>query len=388
MEKVLLIGSSYSALTILKILKNLNFKIIVCGNNKSDPCHKLSDKSIFLDYSNLKNTELIDLKLFDYIVPSFNDSAYLFATKLAQKKKNPGFDSFKTANAIHKKNLYKKLLTQSEIPQLKYLVFNSLNPSLIKEFNSFPAILKPIDSHSGKGCKKISSKKELLNLIKTLSNKLYIIEEFFNGSLHSHSAFISQKKIVIDFFVDEFTTNYPFQVNCSNSPSNLKKTVKFKIREFIQNFVITHNLCDGLLHTQFLVKNNSFFIVESMRRGPGDLYNKLIEESHSFQYTLNYILPFVGKSYIFTKTKYDKFFGRLTLDRMTKGNIFSIEFLSSFKNTKLFPLKVVGDEFIEAPEDKIGIIFVEYRNKKEMIKITPKLNNFFRINIIDNEKKI
>ena len=70
------------------------------------------------------------------------------------------------------------MLTQSEIPQLKYLVFNSLNPSLIKEFNSFPAILKPIDSHSGKGCKKISSKKELLNLIKTLSNKLYIIEKF------------------------------------------------------------------------------------------------------------------------------------------------------------------------------------------------------------------
>ena len=202
---------------------------------------------------------------------------------------------------------------------------------------------------------------------------MYIIEEFFNGSLHSHSAFISQKKIVIDFFVDEFTTNYPFQVNCSNSPSNLKKTVKFKIREFIQNFVITHNLCDGLLHTQFLVKNNSFFIVESMRRGPGDLYNKLIEESHSFQYTLNYILPFVGKSYIFTKTKYDKFFGRLTLDKLTKGNIFSIEFLSSFKNTKLFPLKVVGDEFIEAPEDKIGIIFVEYRNKKEMIKNNPKV---------------
>ena len=87
MEKVLLIGSSYSALTILKILKNLNFKIIVCGNNKLDPCHKLSDKSIFLDYSNLKNIELIDPKLFDYIVPSFNDSAYLFATKLAQKKK-------------------------------------------------------------------------------------------------------------------------------------------------------------------------------------------------------------------------------------------------------------------------------------------------------------
>ena len=105
MEKVLLIGSSYSALTILKILKNLNFKIIVCGNNKLDPCHKLSDKSIFLDYSNLKNIELIDPKLFDYIVPSFNDSAYLFATKLAQKKKIQALILLKQQTLFKKKSI-------------------------------------------------------------------------------------------------------------------------------------------------------------------------------------------------------------------------------------------------------------------------------------------
>ena len=32
-------------------------------------------------------------------------------------------------------------------------------------------------------------------------------------------------------------------------------------------------------------KNNEIFLVESMRRGPGDLYNMLIEQSLGYDYT-------------------------------------------------------------------------------------------------------
>ena len=39
----------------------------------------------------------------------------------------------------------------------------------------------------------------------------------FDGSLQISSAFIKNKKIAKDFYVDEFTTNFQFQVNCSNS---------------------------------------------------------------------------------------------------------------------------------------------------------------------------
>ena len=38
-----------------------------------------------------------------------------------------------------------------------------------------------------------------------------------------------------------------------------------------------------------------FFLVESMRRGPGDLYNMLIEQSLGYDYTLNYLMPFLEK---------------------------------------------------------------------------------------------
>ena len=34
-------------------LKQMNLKVTVVGNLKNDPCHRFSDESIYLDYSNL-----------------------------------------------------------------------------------------------------------------------------------------------------------------------------------------------------------------------------------------------------------------------------------------------------------------------------------------------
>tara|TARA_B100000287_G_scaffold91221_1_gene83518 strand:+ start:3484 stop:4638 length:1155 start_codon:yes stop_codon:yes gene_type:complete len=376
-KKVLLIGSSYSALTILKSLKNLKYNVTVCGKNKNEPCHKFANSSIFLDYSNLKNTKFVDLSLYDYIVPSFNDAAYLFATKLSEHKKIPGYDSFNLANAIQKKDLYKKLLEESDIPTLDYIKFYSTDLSVANIYHSFPAIIKPTNSFSGKGCVKILNKSNLIKVLKKLKRTSYLIENFFDGSLHSYSAFIKNKKIVKDFYVDEFTTNFQFQVNCSNSPSTLKKNIKVKIKKLIVKFIETHNLADGLFHTQFLKKNNKIFLVESMRRGPGDLYNVLIEQSLGYDYTLNYLMPFLGKNYNFKKLSKTKYLGRYTLDEKKNGDLMSIKLNYSFRKTNFFPLKVVGEDFFYAPNDKLGIIFVEYNTINEMTTITPKLDEYF-----------
>ena len=169
---------------------------------------------------------------------------------------------------------------------------------------------------------------------------------------------------------------FQFQVNCSNSPSTLKKNIKVKIKKLIEKFIETHNLADGLFHTQFLKKNNKIFLVESMRRGPGDLYNMLIEQSLGYDYTLNYLMPFLGKNYNFKKLSKTKYVGRYTLDEKKNGDLMSIKLNYSFRKTNFFPLKVVGRLFY-APNDKLGIIFVEYNTINEMTKITPKLDEYF-----------
>ena len=114
-----------------------------------------------------------------------------------------------------------------------------------------------------------------------------------------------------------------------------------------------------------------------MRRGPGDLYNVLIEQSLGYDYTLNYLMPFLGKNYNFKKLSKTKYVGRYTLDEKKNGDLMSIKLNYSFRMTNFFPLKVVGEDFFYAPNDKLGIIFVEYNTINEMTTITPKLDEYF-----------
>ena len=53
-----------------------------------------------------------------------------------------------------------------------------------------------------------------------------IAEEFVDGKLYSHSAFIKNKKIVVDFFVNEYCTVYPYQVNSSNISKQLSQKIQ------------------------------------------------------------------------------------------------------------------------------------------------------------------
>ena len=59
MKKVLLVGSSFSAMPLLEELKKRAFHISVCGKYRTDPCHYYADNSFFVDYS--KKEELLKI---------------------------------------------------------------------------------------------------------------------------------------------------------------------------------------------------------------------------------------------------------------------------------------------------------------------------------------
>ena len=74
-KKVLLVGSSYSAIPILKVLNDLSYDVSVCGADKNDPCHSIASNSVLIDYSNKQFFLIIFLQA-EY------DLLYLHATTL------------------------------------------------------------------------------------------------------------------------------------------------------------------------------------------------------------------------------------------------------------------------------------------------------------------
>lgn len=379
MKKALLLGSSYSAAPLLAEIKRRGIEVHVCGKHPGDPCHEYADDSHFLDYSETGSLlQLVTREKYDYLVPSCNDFSYLSGAAVAEKLEYPGFDTLATSELLHTKRAFREFTRSCDIPAPAWIETDD-EPSGI----AFPCIVKPDDAFSGRGMSRVDHAEYLptaLALARDQSRTgTAIVEEFIDGSLHSHSAFIKGGTIVMDFFVDEFCTVYPYQVDCSNHPSFLTEPVRDSVRQIMAKLASVLNLTDGLLHTQFIVRDSNVWIIECMRRAPGDLYGNLISYSTGVAYADLYVRPFIGEAIVIegnpSEHDSERLFARHTLSTDTTTTLFSISHAVPSNSVKIVPLKNSGHVLNPAPFDKAAIMFAEFSSREQLKSLTPKLGS-------------
>ena len=379
-KPVLLVGSSFSAVPIYSALKQLGCHVAVCGASPADPCHAFADESHHLDYS--KREQLLELvrdKGFKHIVPSCNDYAYLSAAWVAETEGLPGFDSYETTLILHNKNAFRKFADRNGYPIPKAISVHELDQ--LGELNLVnPMLVKPVDSFSGRGMTKVHDKNELQSAIASAISSSRsgeaLIEDFIDGTLHSHSVLFQNGRFVFEVVADEYCTVYPYQVNCSNVPSSLPKALRKKVSDCIQQLVIHLKLADGMLHTQFMVRDNDFWLIECMRRSPGDLYYKMVELSTGINGMDLYVRPFAGFKMPKSITpKASRFIARHTISTAAPivTTSFSIDLPTS--SLQIVPLKNSGELLQKAPYDKLAIFFAELKSENELFRTAPNLAN-------------
>jgi formate-dependent phosphoribosylglycinamide formyltransferase (GAR transformylase) len=383
-QKALLVGSSFSAAPIFFALKKHGLHVSVCGNIKTDPCHQYADESFYIDYSNLEELmRVVESHKFDYLVPSCNDYSYMSCAPVAEKHGFFGFDRTDVAKILHTKSDFHHVTEKHSLPVPKSIRQKEGQPLQTGHLR-FPLLVKPVDSFSGRGLTKILHDSELQSAVHVALNASrfgeVVLEEFVDGSLHSHSAFIENQEVAFDFFADEFCTVYPYQVNCSNHPSALPDGVRSSVRAEINRLASILGLNDGLLHTQFIVSGDEFWIIECMRRCPGDLYGTLIEFSTGIDYADLYIRPFLNlKLPSKSLENTNKYYGRHTIT--TDKPLINFSFSNNIPTTNVdvVSLKGSGEKLEIAPFDKLAILFAEFKNQETMLGISPRLADFVRI---------
>jgi formate-dependent phosphoribosylglycinamide formyltransferase (GAR transformylase) len=374
----LLVGSSFSACPLLFSLKRRGLEVWVCGNLGHDPCHSYADRSFYIDYSKVGElAPILDAHDIDYLVPSCNDAGYLSCAELAKSRGFVGYDSFETTLVLHDKAKFRQFAASIGLKVPRFVDAASASPSDLANLR-FPVLVKPVDSFSGRGVTKLSNAAELdpaLSRAKEESRSgAAVVEEFIEGSLHSHSALIQDGKISLDFFVDEFCTVYPYQVDCSNHPSALGEAIRSDVRRQMQQLITSLALCDGLIHTQFIVSGHEAFIIECMRRAPGDLYNVLIERSTGFAYADSYVCGFLGERPApHDAARHLRNISRHTVSRPQATNFESLKIDAQLGGCEFFPLQTSGQRVGAAPFDKFGIAFMEHASEQELFAAAPSL---------------
>jgi biotin carboxylase len=252
----------------------------------------------------------------------------------------------------------------------------------------FPILVKPSDSFSGKGIVKVSCLEELsrgIELARSQSGTQSVVfEEFIDGSLYSHSAFLRNGSIAADFFVNEYCTVHPYQVNSSHVCVDLDPEVMAGMRRWLEAFASALHLADGLVHTQFISEGRGFGLVEVMRRCPGDLYAMLIEKSTGVDYAGMYASAFCNSAIpVERKAPRRRFFSRHTVSVERDCTYFASGIAGLDAEVSFVPLKKTGEPLRAAPMDRAGIYFIEHASSREMKAVTPALRNHVTLEAFD-----
>lgn len=307
MKKIVILGGSHSETPLIQEAKKRGLYVITIGNILGNG-HLLADEYHLIDYT-LKD-EILNFCIknsIDYISYGANDLSLFTFAYISEKLNLNDFDSFNTTIDLHYKDRFKKIARVNGIKTTKSLSFDRYTPVIVDELK-FPLIIKPVDLGGGKGITLIYSKDELNSAVEKAFNfsqaKKIIIEEYFEGKLHSLSTFIRDKKVVFYYADDEILCKKNlFGVCASITPAEDFIKIEKDILKEVEKIAKVFDLKDGLLHIQYLQNRDEFSIIECTRRLPGDLYNIPVELSTGFEYSKT-IIDFVTNNNIDIKQKF------------------------------------------------------------------------------------
>jgi carbamoylphosphate synthase large subunit len=373
MHKVALVDTNFSAAPIYNYLVRSGFEVFVIGGNPKDFLAKSVKNYINLDYSNIeKMRETIGKMNIDYIVPGCNDRSYQVCAELNSEESYHGLDTLESTEIINNKNKFRTFATQIGLPVPRVISINHID--CLRAL-----IVKPVDAYSGRGMTVIQKPEQdilqqAIDRAKEFSpSKTCIIEENIQGQLYSHSAFITDGNIAVDFIVEEHGTANPFVVDTSRVIYDFPLDMLSRIRDAIAMLAKKLNLVDGLIHTQFIKNDKSFWLIEITRRCPGDLYSQLIEISTGFNYAETYARPFINQKLSFDKNIMKRaWVMRHTVSLSIEGVLGSIQFNSPVLIEKIVPISLAGDMITESPFGRIALLFLKSNSEEELLGLYRK----------------
>ncbi|NIB40028.1 ATP-grasp domain-containing protein [Pseudomaricurvus alkylphenolicus] len=374
-KRLLLVGGGHAEIPLIKAAQAQGYYVITSGNRPQDLGHQYGNEYRPADYSNIEAmltlAEQLDI---DAIVPCCNDFAAISCAYVAQKLGLPGHDSVEICRQIHHKDQYRAFAQKHGIASPEANRFDDINEAIVSTRNSrLPVIVKPVDLTGGKGVSKISQPQQIstaiTNAFEVCRANRIVVEEFIEGSHHGFSSFIVDGKVVFHFTDNEYYYINPYLVSGASAPSHTAAAAEQELCRSVETIASALNLCDGIVHVQFIFQAGRPVIIEICRRPPGDLYIDLVRHATGLDYAHWLIKAYTGQDCSDLKNKPAKnFILRHCVMGAHPGTLKNIEFEDSIKN------KIVdqclwykpGDIVSDVLTHKHGIVFLKFDSEEEL----------------------
>lgn len=275
MKKLLMLSASIFEIPLIRAAQAQGYYVITTGNNTRAPGHIVSDEYINFDYSDYDGMVQMAKKAgIDAISQGCSDNCALVASYMGEKLGLPGHDTLENAKIIHRKDKFKEFVAKYDIHSPIASYFNSIDEALGFESENYNVIVKPSDQAGGKGVSVVENsadyKQAVRRAFEISREGRIVVEPFVQGTLHSLSTFIVDGHIATYATLNDYSFKNKYMTNTGVSPAdNWREAVK-KLLPEVEKVVDKLKLVDGLLHMQYIRSGNDYWIIEMMRRTPGN----------------------------------------------------------------------------------------------------------------------
>lgn len=276
-----LLGASHSEAPLVSWAREQKIDLVTLGLKKAPEVTGINH--FYIDYSNLDAVERIAKRInADRIIAGCNDYAAISASVVSERLMISSDYTSKQVELIHDKSAWTMKMMDMGIPTpytaeiTRDDVVNNRKIKLPSDKHRY--LLKPTDLTGGKGVVEVipdvilEKAKSSLNISR--SDKL-LLQQKIEGPLYSvlTLSFHGKKR---SFFADE-EIDSDYRVKYAFMPSSLSAKMKQEVTDAVNIFMNEVNLINGILHVQFMVMNDCFYIIDLCCRPPGDLYFLLLD---------------------------------------------------------------------------------------------------------------
>ena len=325
----------------------------------------------------------------DFIITVCADQVLQVMAEVSESLGLPCYIDFETAQNVSKKSNMKKIFEENGVPTSKYIVLDDLKESDVNGF-VYPLIVKPVDSYSSRGVRKVFSFKELESAfreaVKISRTKTAVVEEFVEGKEVSVDIYVENGKayVLSASNLEKIPASDKFVIYRTIYPADVSDNIYKQIEDVAQRIAEAFALKDSPMLIQLIDKGDSISVIEfCARTGGGDKF-RLIKKASGFDVIkaavdlalgekphveFNRSEKFIVDEFLYcNKGIFDKLDG---FDEMLrKGNI-----------TEYYQLKQKGAEIkeIASSGDRIAYFTIEADSKEELSEKYKEINDSVKV---------
>lgn len=277
MDKLLIVGASIGQVPLLFKAKQRGLHVTVVSIPGNYACFPLADDVIYADVfdRDLVATEAKKRGI-TAVISDQNDLMAPTVAYVAEKLGLPG-NCFETVMSYCNKIIFRDNCDKAGVPCPKHIAVKSSDADLSVFGGTFPLMVKPADSQSSIGVKKVCNEQELRTALSVALEKSpthsAIVEEFFEGREVVCEGFINDGKYFLLQFADRryFDLKDVLIPSQTVFPSNLSDEIRERIVGYEQALSSYTKPSFAITHSEYLVNETTseVRIVESALRGGG-----------------------------------------------------------------------------------------------------------------------